>query len=58
MKYNAFDPRALTLLHALLDKAPRLLKENPALITDLEDCGNAVTFARKQIDRIIKYDNI
>lgn len=54
VKKEAGDPRALNHLQDLLARNPRLLKENPALVKELENCHDAVAFARKLIDRILK----
>lgn len=53
VKRNASDPRAYSHLSELLERNPQLLKENPTLVTELENCGGAVAFARKLIDKIL-----
>jgi tetratricopeptide (TPR) repeat protein len=54
VRNEASDPRAFLLLRELLSEKPQLLRENPALVTDLENCGKAVAFAKEFIDNLLE----
>ena len=58
VKLNAGDRRAFIHLLNLLERNPQLLRETPSLVKDLEDCGEAVTLARRMIDKLLEeYNN-
>jgi tetratricopeptide (TPR) repeat protein len=52
VRKEAVDSRALNHLERLLARHPQLLRQNPALVTELENCRDAVSFARNLISKI------
>lgn len=53
-KANSTDRRALLHLEDLLKRKSHLLKENPNLITELEECRKASKFAQELIQGLIE----